>query len=603
EVGFLEIQLDNGARLVRGFDEREQTTHLELRDSTDTSLHGVELVRGPAGDVLQRTRTVDGVIDELSYDPLRRLVQYAHDVQGQTAGQRLQTWSLDLADNWLEKTDDNGTPSSSTPWVNDLDQYLDFEPWTTIDHDDLGQEIYRETSNGSRTTTWDAFGRPIATAVTSAGATQTVFWFYDALDRLVARFRSAADYTRWTYLGDLLIESDHSGTVQSYVEGPHGIYRLSGTGVERYLHVDPFSNITAVHDGMTVLEEYEYDPYGEPRDPQSGAMIAGSGEGNELFFLGKPFDFFTRWVRTTYRHYDPALGRFIRRDPLREGGGLNLYGYANQNPLSYFDPTGLTGQQIEAGPPAIPESARFSAGYLAFRVLQENDLLEQYTVFHHVDTKEGQQDILNAFADLLGVDPKSIDNFLAASIFGQVRDNNNEILNYSEVILDPELRASLIRGVHALEDAIAYRWTYEANELLSAIPGYGIISSVGLIVVDVANGDYQKALYRTPNLIPGIKTVKSVQKAFRITKTARSLYKTEQALRALKITTTSLKATHQLRNGNVLDAAVSVVGGSRLPIEAQIGAKFAKAESDLLHGNWKASVSGVLKILVGLPGR
>ncbi|WP_275415161.1 RHS repeat domain-containing protein, partial [Snodgrassella communis] len=41
------------------------------------------------------------------------------------------------------------------------------------------------------------------------------------------------------------------------------------------------------------------------------------------------------------RHYNPQTGRYIEADPLGVIGGLNLYGYANANPLKYADPYGL----------------------------------------------------------------------------------------------------------------------------------------------------------------------------------------------------------------------------------------------------------------------
>jgi uncharacterized protein RhaS with RHS repeats len=41
------------------------------------------------------------------------------------------------------------------------------------------------------------------------------------------------------------------------------------------------------------------------------------------------------------RDYDPELGRYLQRDPIGLAGGLNVYGYAYQNPLIYLDPLGL----------------------------------------------------------------------------------------------------------------------------------------------------------------------------------------------------------------------------------------------------------------------
>lgn len=54
------------------------------------------------------------------------------------------------------------------------------------------------------------------------------------------------------------------------------------------------------------------------------------------------------------RWYDPAIGRFISRDPIGIAGGLNVYVYCANSPLGCVDPTGLvdggiTGQAVSAG--------------------------------------------------------------------------------------------------------------------------------------------------------------------------------------------------------------------------------------------------------------
>jgi RHS repeat-associated protein len=44
------------------------------------------------------------------------------------------------------------------------------------------------------------------------------------------------------------------------------------------------------------------------------------------------------------RYYDPGTGQFTQQDPIGIAGGLNLYGYANGDPINFSDPFGLKSQ-------------------------------------------------------------------------------------------------------------------------------------------------------------------------------------------------------------------------------------------------------------------
>ena len=42
-----------------------------------------------------------------------------------------------------------------------------------------------------------------------------------------------------------------------------------------------------------------------------------------------------------HRYYEPGIGRYMRADPIRLNGGVNLYVYVQNDPVNMPDPTGL----------------------------------------------------------------------------------------------------------------------------------------------------------------------------------------------------------------------------------------------------------------------
>ena len=66
-------------------------------------------------------------------------------------------------------------------------------------------------------------------------------------------------------------------------------------------------------------------------------------------FPGQYYDQETGLHYNYFRYYDPLIGRYITADPIGLDGGINLYRYADANPITFSDPLGLL-----SGKPTFP---------------------------------------------------------------------------------------------------------------------------------------------------------------------------------------------------------------------------------------------------------
>ena len=102
---------------------------------------------------------------------------------------------------------------------------------------------------------------------------------------------------------------------------------------------DNNGNVTELYDGDSgeIVGQYEYDPYGNTIKAEGQAARE-----NKIRFSTKEYDSSTGLYYYGYRHYDPVAGRWPSRDPIGERGGLNLYGFVENNSISKVDILGLT---------------------------------------------------------------------------------------------------------------------------------------------------------------------------------------------------------------------------------------------------------------------
>ncbi|MEO0511224.1 MAG: RHS repeat-associated core domain-containing protein [Verrucomicrobiota bacterium] len=133
---------------------------------------------------------------------------------------------------------------------------------------------------------------------------------------------------------------DLSGSMQ----GAGGVGGLLKEG-DLYPTYDANGNIMQKLDGSgTVVMNVDYDSYGN--------IISGTLVG-EYGFSTKPLVEYIDWYYYGFRYYDPVTGRWPNRDPIGERGGLGVYHFVFNNPISIIDYLGMAGI-IDNPTPDVP---------------------------------------------------------------------------------------------------------------------------------------------------------------------------------------------------------------------------------------------------------
>lgn len=200
------------------------------------------------------------------------------------------------------------------------------------------------TTWGAATPTYDSNGNVLSDGTNS--------YVWNARNQLASMNMSAQSF-QYDPLGRRVVKTILSATTSYLYDGVNPAQELSGTtptanlvtgGVDEYFQRTDSSGATSFLSdalGSSValtnstgnnLAQYTYDPFGN-------TTITG-GSTSTYEYTGRENDgtgiYFYR-----ARYYSPTTQRFLSEDPKSFLGGVNLFGYASNDPVVFSDPFGM----------------------------------------------------------------------------------------------------------------------------------------------------------------------------------------------------------------------------------------------------------------------
>ena len=293
--------------------------------------------------------TYDASSRRTSMTTLDGTYSYGYDLLGELTSvtypdSHVVSYHYDAVGNRTEVTDDGASTHYTT---NEMNQYTSVDD-ANYTYDDDGNLKTKTQDAVTTTYTYDIENRLIGVSTPS----DTWTYRYDAFGNRIA---STHNGVTTIYITDPLglnnVAAEYNGAGDLIARYDHGyglLCRTDPADVTTYYAFDAIGSTSEVTDpNGDVLNSYSYDPFGislakteTVANPfEYVGRFGVMEEGNGLHFMRARF-------------YDAGLGRFLSQDPIGlEGGDINLYKYALNNPVSFIDPSGFT-------PPPKPPSGQ-----------------------------------------------------------------------------------------------------------------------------------------------------------------------------------------------------------------------------------------------------
>ncbi|MDX2227306.1 MAG: RHS repeat-associated core domain-containing protein, partial [Verrucomicrobiae bacterium] len=218
----------------------------------------------------------------------------------------------------------------------------------TLTYDPNGNLIKNVSATVTNSYSWDAKNQLVGIKKVSGSTTNESAFLYNGMGQRVGiteKVNGSVTSDKkllWCGGAQPCEERDSTGATVTKQYFGQGMRIVSGGNAGVYFYNrDHLGSVREMTDSTGNLRaRYDFDPYGR-RTKLSGDLDSDFG------FTGHYNHAASGLVLAMYRAYDSDTGRWLSRDPIGENGGINLYGYCENDPVNKIDPLGLINQWTE----------------------------------------------------------------------------------------------------------------------------------------------------------------------------------------------------------------------------------------------------------------
>jgi RHS repeat-associated protein len=293
--------------------------------------------RDAAGRIVRKVETIQGVTTtfDYEYDAAARLSKVT------TNGVVTAEYAYDPNGNRLGRTTPGGVENGT---YDDQDRLLEYGG-ATYAYTPNGELRARRDAAGETAFVYDQLGNLLRTTLPDG---TVIEYLVDAQNRRIGRKVNGVLTNAWIYAGQLspVAELDGAGNVVARFESGM-IFRDGRTYRVVADHLGSPRLVVDVETGA-VAQRMDFDEF--------GVVLSDTNPGFQPFgFAGGLHDRDTGLTRFGARDYDPHVGRFVSKDPIRfSGGDSNLYSYVLADPINGIDPSGLVVEEPGFAESLIP---------------------------------------------------------------------------------------------------------------------------------------------------------------------------------------------------------------------------------------------------------